>query len=107
MFRRSDGAAPVEFVLLTVPLLFTTLLATRVVWAGYERAQLEVIAARAAAFAALADTTSLEAEAYAAAQTQQWLGASATIDVSMGEFASVSIQADGLEVQAHAISELY
>jgi Flp pilus assembly protein TadG len=107
VFRRSDGAAAVDFVLLTVPLLFTTLLTMRVIWLGYERAQLTVIATRTAAFAGLADTTTVEAETFAKDQVRLWLGASATAEVTRGDFASASIQADGLEVQASAISELY
>ena len=107
MYRRSDGAAAVDFVLLTVPLLVTALLAMRVIWVGYEKATLTVISSRAASVAALADTSSAEAKDYAESEVAKWLGNESEVDVTIGDFATVSIRSDGLEVTAHAISELY
>ena len=103
--QRSSGSAPVQFVLITVPLLFTMLLGVRVVWLGYAKAQLVAISQRIAWEAALADTTTQDAIVYGNEQCRSWLGACDSIEVSLGEVVSATVSAQGMEVSAYASSE--
>lgn len=90
---------------MSAPLVFVFLSVTNLTWSAYERAQLGTIATRAAAIAALADSTETDAVNFAREQSRAWLGREVAVTVSKNRFAHLTLSLDGFEVSADALVE--